>query len=323
MINTHEFLAIDLHCDALFSVRNGSALTKRRRKGHFDLIKMQEGGIWCEVLSLFAYPLKIPKAFWWRTIEKQLNRLEQALSAAPDKWALAANPQQIIENRRRGLRSIIIEIEGLHPIENSADKLEILWNAGVRIFTLTWNNSNIFATSAAEAIVKDNGLTHEGRRVIRQIEHLGGIIDLSHSSDKTFFDVLEMGISPILSHSCIRELRENKRNATLEMVKQLGDAHGIIGINLFPGFLSNRKYSVVTSDDVVNHIESAMSAGGENVVAIGSDFDGVQALPADIPNASAYSNIAIRMSERNFSQKTIEKVVGMNFLKYWKNKETR
>ncbi len=311
----------DLHCDALFSVKNGASLTKRRPKGHFDLVKMQEGNISCEVLSIFIHPSWIPQRYWWRNIEKMLVRLRQSVEAAPTQWQQAKSASEIIENREKNIRSLILEIEGLHPIADNPDKLQFLWENGVRIFTLTWNNSNKFAKSATEAKYGDTGLTEAGREIVQQIDKMGGIIDLSHASDRTFFDVLEMGISPILSHSCVREIRDNPRNATLEMIKSLSDAGGIIGINLFPGFLSKKRYSSVTSDDVVEHIEAIISATGENVPAIGSDFDGVGTLPTDIPDASAFGKIAETMKRRGFSQTTINKVMGENFLNYWHKKE--
>ncbi len=318
----NKLFSTDLHCDALFSVSNGASLSKRRTRGHFDLVRMIEGGIQCEVLSIFIHPNWIPKKLWWGKVLKSLDRLEQFIESSSGKVSLAKSADEVMFNFGKNIRSVVLEIEGLHPIEDSPDKLEILWDNGIRIFTLTWNNSNKFAKSAMEAKYGDTGLTALGSEIVRQIDKMGGIIDLSHASDKTFYDVLEMGISPILSHSCVREICDNPRNATLEMIKSLGDAEGIIGINLFPGFLAKKKYSAVTSEDVVKHIEAVISVAGEDVAAIGSDFDGVRSLPADIPDVSAFGKIAETMKKRGFSETMIDKVIGENFLNYWHKKES-
>ncbi|MCD6417311.1 membrane dipeptidase [bacterium] len=314
----------DLHSDALFSVKRGKSLTERRRRGHFDLPRMIEGGIWCEVLSIFIHPYWYRQERWWEKVEGQIRILKEAVDSAPDEWNQAKSYSDFLKNIQNGKRSLLLEIEGLHPIEDDPDRIEYLWNAGVRIFTLTWNNSNKFATSAADAQKgEDAGLSELGRDIVEKIVQMGGIIDLSHASDRTFFDVVDMGISPILSHSCVREIKKNFRNATLDMIKTLGKIGGIIGVNLFPGFLSSKKYTDVSSDDVVDHIEAIISAGGEDVCAIGSDFDGVKYLPADIPDASKFFVIAETMEKRGFSKNLIDGVMGSNFLKFWMKKEQR
>lgn len=242
------------------------------------------------------------------------------IEAAPNRVAQAISPEQVWTNYKNNKRSLILEIEGLHPIEDNTERIQFLWDAGVRIFTLTWNNSNKFASSAADVNrgkIERDGLTDAGIEICKQINELGGIIDLSHSSDTTFYDVLSLGISPILSHSCVRELKDNKRNATKEMIAALGEAGGVIGINFFPGFLSVKRYGDVTSDDILTHISAAMEVGGENVAALGSDFDGVSALPADIPDASGFKKIAQKMVQKGFDDSTIKKVMGLNFLQYW------
>ena len=311
-----KMFAADLHCDALSSVKNGKNLAKRRRKGHFDLIRMTEGGIWTEVLSIFVHPRWIPKNLWWRGVLKQITRLEQFIESGGGKVKLARSVSDVIENFENGVRSIVVEIEGLHPIEEKPERLEKLWDNGVRIFTLTWNNSNRFAHSAVEN--QDAGLTDDGRAMAKQITQLGGIIDLSHSSDRTFYDILDMGIVPMLSHSCVRELKNSSRNATDDMVFKLGEVGGVIGVNFFTGFLSTKRYNEVSSDDIVAHIEKIIEIGGDKVPALGSDFDGVSHLPNDIVDASSFWKIAETLERHRFDLDIIEKIMGKNFLDYWR-----
>ncbi len=269
------------------------------------------------MLALFVHPRLVPKVLWWRSIQRQLARLDELLSC-DESLVLALTPDDVVESARRGVRCVVVALEGLHAVEGDAEeRMELLWQRGVRIFTLTWNNSNAFASAALD-VHADGGLSPEGRKMVGWIRERGGIVDLSHASDKTFWDVLELGVTPILSHSALRELCGTSRNATTAMVRALGEAGGVIGINLFPGFLAKKRYSAVTSDDVVAHISAAIDAGGEGVAAIGSDFDGVKALPKDIPDAAAFAKIPQKLLEYGFGEDVVKGVVGANFIRCWR-----
>ena len=312
----NDFLTVDLHCDALSSVKNGATLAQARKGGHFDLPRMEQGGLWCEVLSIFVHPRWVPRGKWWAEVVEQVERLHQAIDAAPDKWRLALSPDDVEENYQQGIRSLVLEIEGLHPIEDEPDeRLEKLWKYGVRIFTITWNNSNRFAHSAQENQYR--GLTEDGREIVREIDSLGGIVDLSHASDKTFYDVVNLGISPMLSHSCVRDIKNSSRNANKDMISVLGEVGGIMGVNFFPGFLSSKNYSDVTSEEIVEHIERIIDYGGPEVPALGSDFDGVKALPADISDVSDFWKIAEQLEHKGFDDEQIAGILGDNFLDFW------
>jgi len=129
--------------------------------------------------------------------------------------------------------------------------------------------------------------------------------------------VIDMGISPMLSHSCVREIKNSTRNATRLMIEALGEVGGVMGVNFFPGFLSSKSYGDVTSEDVVAHIERIIEYGGPEVPALGSDFDGVKTLPADIPDVASFWKIAQSLEEKNFDEDTIAGILGENFMDYW------
>ncbi|RKZ33883.1 hypothetical protein DRQ33_03350 [bacterium] len=313
-----RMLTADLHCDVLSSVKNGWTLINGRNSGHFDLPRMERGGISCQVLSIFVHPRWIPEKLWWKKVNRQLAILDDALKSASDRLRLTRTPQEWMENHSDGIKSVILEIEGLHPIEKNPDRLAQLWDKGVRIFTLTWNNSNRFAHSSMDD--QSKGITPDGKEIVNQINQMGGIIDASHSSDRTFYDLLEMGISPMLSHSCVRELKDSSRNITLDMIEKLGQANGIIGINFFPGFLSSKKYKQVSLGDLIAHIDKVMEVSSEKVPALGSDFDGVRALPSEIHDAEDFWKIAFFMHENNYNSNVIENVMGKNFFHFWKSR---
>jgi membrane dipeptidase len=314
-----EFLravpSVDLHCDILSSIKNGAKLLERRSKGHWDLPRIKEGGLWGEVLSLFVHPKWYSGDDRWKAVIKFISRLDNALQLS-DELSLVTTPEMLVKNAKDGKRSIILEIEGLHPIEEKPNLFDELWKLGIRIFTLTWNNSNRFATSSMNET--DDGLKIDGRALIKEITNRKGIIDLSHSSDKTFYDVIDMGVSPILSHSAVRELKKSSRNIDSKMISSLSEAKGVMGVNFFPGFLSTKSYSEVDSYVLVDHIEHIINFGSIELPALGSDFDGVKALPKDILDASGFWIIAESLSNRGFDNDSISGLMGRNFLNYWK-----
>ncbi len=312
-----QFVA-DLHCDALFAERDARALAFGKTHGHFDFRRMEEGGVWLEVLSLFVDPKHTPREFWWKAALQQLAIARKAVELTEGRFAIATTANEVEANFAAGIRSIMIEIEGLHPIEHRHERLELLWKHGVRIFTLCWNNPNEFCNSAV--IDQNIGLTDDGFALVRELHTRGACIDLSHASDAAFFQVTNMGIPPMLSHSCVRELKNSPRNATLDMLTILGHLQGICAVNFYPGFLSAQKKQGVSVEKIIDHVEAVIYAAGESAVALGSDFDGVECLPFDLPDIGAFASLRDKFAARGFDSATIAGIFGENFFNYLKNR---
>ncbi len=309
---------VDLHADTFSMSKDSPRFVEGSFETKLDLPRMFEVGLWAEAFSLFVYPKwgdEIPEK--WREIaHKQLIGIESAIASSGGKLRLARNSTELLENRNNGAVSAIIEVEGLHSLCGNLEDINMLFNRGVRIFTLTWNNSNDWATSCMDPSANSKGLTALGEEAVRKIDALGGLIDFSHSGEKTFWETMSIiRKPPICTHSCCMSLQTSPRNLTDEQICAIIDKQGIIGVNFYPGFLSPKDKSEVTSADIVDHIEHIVSLGGEENVGLGSDFDGVSYLPTDISDCHGLVNITREMIIRGFDEETLLRVLGGNFLR--------
>lgn len=200
-------------------------------------------------------------------------------------------------------------IEGGSLIE-SMETIDRLLQRGIKVLTLTWNDSNALGTSAMS---KDSGgLTDFGKRILRKMNSQGMIADLSHASDQTFWDVLNTTDKPVLvSHSNSRSLWNHPRNITDEMFQKLMEQGGVLGINFYPPFLGED----ASLETVFRHIEHFLELGGENHIGFGSDFDGVDCLPKGITDFSSFSDMLLEMEKRNYSKNLIEKICYKNMMR--------
>ncbi|MCK5833329.1 dipeptidase [bacterium] len=309
---------IDLHADTFSSLESTSDFTSAWLKKHIDLQRMLKTGLWAEAFSLFVYPKwgrEKPKR-WHKIAIRELENIENAVQNSQGQFAIAHNSAEIIANKAKGVVSAVIEIEGLHSLLGELNEINNFFNRGVRIFTLTWNNSNDWATSCMAPTAKTEGLTEDGIEAVRKIDSLGGFIDFSHSGEQTFWqtmDIIER--PPICTHSCCMALQTSPRNLTDEQISAIIDKNGIIGVNFYPAFLSPKDKSEVTSVDIVDHIEHIISLGGEGNVGLGSDFDGISHLPTDIDDCTGLANITRELIRRGFSEEKILKILGGNFLR--------
>lgn len=206
-------------------------------------------------------------------------------------------------------RGVIFTLEG-GGIIDSTERIDELYRLGIRMVTLTWNDSNAIADSQASGT--NRGLTPFGTEAVRYLEKSGILIDLSHASDQTFFDVLECAEKPVaVSHSNSRAICNHPRNITDEMFFRLMENGGVLGINFYPEFLGKGK----DISAIFSHLEHFLSLGGENHIGFGSDFDGVEYLPEGIADFSGFELILNEMEKRNWSRTLIEKIFSGNFLR--------
>ncbi len=221
----------------------------------------------------------------------------------------------------------IIGLEGVDYL-SSADELYFLYEYGVRLIGLTWNYNNAFAH--AQSKNPKLGLTSEGIRLIKLMNELGMIIDVSHLSDKSLSDILEISSSPVIaSHSNCRTLCGSKRNLTDEQIIAIAKTSGVIGMNSYPSFVDEDK-DKQTLDRLVDHIDHIVSLVGVEYVALGFDFldyltdtsatDVLTGIPYlnGLKNHSEIGNLIDKLYERNYSKEQIEKITHKNALRVFK-----
>jgi membrane dipeptidase len=207
-------------------------------RGHFDYPRMKAGGLDAEFFAAYV-PAKYANkgaAAYCMTI---METIHEMVDRYPALVRFAGSTAEMRSTVRGGRRAILIGIEGGHAIEDSLDLLRAFYRFGARYMTLTHTNTNNWADSSGDE-EKHNGLTPFGRDVVREMNRLGMLVDISHVSDKTFYDAIEASKAPIFaSHSSARALADHKRNMSDDMLRAIAKNHGVVMVNFYPVFLSS------------------------------------------------------------------------------------
>ena len=228
------------------------------RYGHVDFPKLRRGGVGGSFFALYTPAEMAPDAATRYALE-MISAVYDAVDENPDEAALAFSPEEAEDNGKQGLFSVFIGMENGSPIQQSLSLLRTFYRLGVSYVTLTHNGDNAIADSAAEG-KRWHGLSPFGKEVVAEMNTLGMMIDLSHASDETFWDCIRLSSAPVVAtHSCCRSLCGHRRNLTDEMLRALGETGGYVGINFYPGFLSDRFLS--------DPAEAALFDEGERVEA--------------------------------------------------------
>ncbi len=310
-------LAADLHCDAPMKIVKGKTLTDKT--SHVTISKLKKGRIGLQVFACWVPPTyRRQKAIDYTL--KMISMTKSQISSHSSQLMLVtdrASWQKCIKEKKTG---VLLGIEGGHALGEKAENLKMFHSLGVRILTLTWNNSNKFATSGFSAgkTKKDPGLTAEGLKLVKLADSLGVMIDLSHSSEKTFWDVLKVAKKPpFASHSCARALNKKFqfRNLSDEQIKALARAGGLIGVNFYPGFLGEKRKpaDIISVADQFDHMKKL---AGVECLALGSDFDGITEVPKGLEGPDKIPDLLKVLEKRGFSNEEIRKIALDNFIRY-------
>jgi membrane dipeptidase len=355
-------IIVDGHCDTPYRLRrSGGTLASHDDAAQLDLEKLKQSGITASFFVSYVPPFYAGRGAA-RFARELIAIIHREAAAHPDQLTFATSAAEIRQAKRDGKIALMIGVEGGHAIEDSLEILEEFYASGARYMTLTHVNTNNWADSSGDA-ERHGGLTDFGRDVVRRMNQLGMIVDISHVSDKTFYHALETSTVPLVAtHSSCRALTSHPRNLTDQMLRDLASAGGLCMINFFSAFInqsvtdtmrkatrrpkSNDAPSVneeipddrfdwddyqrwfdslgcpnATLDDAVDHIMHAVEVAGVDHVGIGSDFDGVPALPDGLTDASKLPAVTAALLERALSAEEVEKVLGLNFLRVFEQIE--
>lgn len=357
-----DAIVVDGHADTISrSLDDGEDLGTETGKGHLDLPRMFRGGLDAQFLSCFVEPKYLQRKESAKRAFRMIDAVKQWAAKYPDRLAIARTAADI--RRAVAAKKVcgILCIEGGHAIEDDLGLLRTFFELGVRYMTLTWNNSLSWAEAARDP-GKVKGLTDFGRDVVREMNRLGMLVDLSHVHENTFYDAIAVADTPVIaSHSCARALCDHVRNLKDDQLKALAKNGGVVGVNFYSGFLSqtflDRKKKADQVDDevrdrvrekhredsaamdrelkevsrkyeqseqsmarppldlLIDHIEHIAKVAGIDHVGLGSDFDGVTALPEGVQDCSQLPNLTRRLLERGFSAPEVKKILGENFLR--------
>ncbi len=232
---------VDLHCDTIGRFMQGEDLREDLPKGHIDIPKLKRGGMDLQVFACFVRPpaSDLEQARASKTIFQQVEGIRRLVDQNPADLEIVQSHEDAMRLRNSGKTGILIGIEGGYAIDSDLDLLRTFYRTGVRLITLTHWTDTDWADASGDPEAGHGGLTAFGEQVIKEMNKLGLVIDVSHVHDETFWDVIRVTDAPVVaSHSCCRTLADHHRNLSDEMLKALAKNNGVVGINFHPGFLN-------------------------------------------------------------------------------------
>jgi len=292
----------DAHCDTLWECRRqGQSIVENTL--HLDLRRLGRYGPCAQVFAICADQGADMAAETEATVDFALA----AVAAAADRVALCRSYNEIAAANAAGKIAALLSVEGAEKFDCSLAALERLYAKGVRIVHLCWNFDNALTGAAMDS---GGGLTAEGREFVRAAQRLGVVLDMSHISERGFWDVLEIAEHPVLAgHSNALALSNTfPRNLTDDQFRALADCGGVAGLNLCPDFLGGTR----DVEAVVDHAAHFLALGGEKAVGLGADLDGIDSLPGGISGAESMGNVYNAMLHRNWSEDTVRDI-------FWNN----
>lgn len=345
-------ILIDTHNDVPMKVIKGYDIGQPAPRGSTDIGKLRAGGVDAVFFSAYV-PAKYARtkgasAAYCRRVIQAIR--EGIVAKHPADFVLARTADEILAASKQGKIAALIGIEGGHAIEDSISLLREFVGLGARYMTLTHSNTNNWADSSGGK-PRHGGLNGLGRSIVAEMNRLGMMVDISHVSDETFYDVMQTTTAPaIASHSSCRALSRAKRNMTDDMIRALAKNGGVIQINFACDFLSEKsrtdrpaeknalwrkygdnidamraesekRFTRATLADVVAHIQHAVTVGGIDHVGIGSDFDGIDCTPAGLEDNSRFPALTRALLERGFTAEQIHKIYGGNLLRVMRQVE--
>ena len=309
----------DLHCDTALAMVDAHANTVaslRKNKFHIDLERASRLAGYCQCFACFTTPYMLE----WSGIppvtvfEQELAAIRQALTENADLIAQARSAAEVEENRKKGLMSAILTIEGPAGFNFEVQRLEELYKTGFRITSLGWNEKNPLTGSHKTG----GGLTDMGREFVREAQRLGMLVDVSHISDEGFWDIMEITEAPVIAtHSNSRAVCGNSRNLTDDMFRAIVRTGGVAGFNQCAPFVGEADPDLDTvCDHIVHFLE--LDPSGKHI-ALGGDLDGCDELPAGFDGVQSYPAMAQRLLERGVDESMIRNIFWNNAIGVMEN----
>lgn len=309
-----QYLIVDGHCDSILDVYTGKrSLAVEGNFGHLDFYRMQNV-VNLQFMAIFVETNYKPNNSLFNALEL-IDLLHEQISQVDfvDKVLTTKDLQFFPDSRVK----VLLTLEGGDSLGGSLRVLRNLFQLGIRSLTLTWNNRNEIGDGCAEE-PEGYGLSYFGKSVIKEMNNLGMLIDVSHLAENGFWDVLNTTTEPIIaSHSCCKAILNHPRNLSDQQLKALAQNGGIIGINFYPHFLKEDPFSA-NIDDVVKHIIHAAEIMGPEHVGIGSDFDGIDQVPEGLEDVTKLPLLISSLEKAGFYSTEIANIMGNNYLKVLK-----
>lgn len=305
-------MIVDGHCDTLWAAaREGRDWIQRGGRGHADLPRFLEAGVNIQFMAIFSDPAHQGPGYALKALE-MIERFYSGIERA-SREGLAATGVVLRRSdvrRARGGFWGLLSIEGGEAVGRSIEALLAFFRLGVRAMGLVWNHRNPLADGVWDDA--GGGLTPFGKEVVRVMQEVGMIVDVSHLSERGFWDVIRVSRAPVIaSHSNARALCDHPRNLTDPQLRALADTGGVVGITFCPAFLSAGGKAGI--ERVVDHIEHAVAVAGAGAVGLGSDFDGFDGTVPGLEDVTGLSALADALRARGFTPDEVAMIMGENW----------
>jgi membrane dipeptidase len=317
---------IDGHNDYPWALRQANAerdldkldIRMPQPKLHTDISRLRAGGVGGQFWSVYV-PGDMQGPIAVRTTFEQIDIVHRMVRKYPDVFDLARTAADVERIFKSGRIASLIGMEGGHSIDNSLAALRMFYVAGARYMTLT-HSANIRWADSGTDKPKLGGLSKFGEEVVREMNRLGMLVDLSHTSPETMLDAIRASEAPIIfSHSDARGLNDHGRNVPDDVLKLLQANGGVVMVTFVPGFLT--RTGKATLDDVASHMDYVRKVAGADHVGIGSDFDGIQSVPAGLEDVSKYPALTAELLRRGWPEEDVRKALGLNILRVMRRAE--
>lgn len=304
-------MIVDGHADVLWKMLETPNLDFYKAEDSLavNFPNLVEGNVNVQVFAIFVSTFSSSR---FSLALKSIDNFYQKINLL-GKIEIATSNEDVIKILANGSKVAILSLEGAEAIEGDLYKLRTLYRLGVRVIGPTWNYANEVADGILEE--RGGGLTKFGFSLIDEVNHLGMLLDVSHLSEKGFYEVLGKSHKPILaSHSNCRTICSHPRNLTDDQINSIIAVNGMIGVTFVKSFISDSL--TPTIDDLLLHVEHIAELGGINNIGIGSDFDGANTIVM-LENASKFNNL-LNALIKNYSNDQVEGIMGQNWLNYYK-----
>jgi membrane dipeptidase len=359
-----SFPLVDGHNDLAWEIRQsptaprdvGAYDLRKRTPGHTDFERLAEGRLGAQFWSIYV-PGDMRDSGYARVQLEQFDIARRLIARYPDRLALALSADDIERHFKRGRIGSLLGMEGGHVIENSLGALRMYYQLGARYLTLTHNVTLDWADAALDT-ARHGGLSSFGQEVVREMNRLGMLVDLSHVSPAVMSDALNVTEAPVIfSHSSARALTDHPRNVPDSILARLARNGGVVMVTFVPAFVSpaaaawdaefqrERKRIETTVSDtaerrrfvdewraahpqpratlsqVADHIEHVRKAAGVDHVGVGSDFDGIDTVPEGLEDVSTFPQLFAELIRRGWSDADLRKLAGENILRAFRAAE--
>lgn len=305
-------IVVDGHSDTILAIAGGHrSLGERSDRGHLDLPRAREGGLDVVFMACWIETACKPHLSLKRGLQL-VDAVHREVERFPDQIAIAGSLADIHRIVESGRIAAVLAIEGGEAIDGDLAVLRTLYRLGVRVMTLTWNQRNDLADGVKESRTR-GGLTSLGVEVVREMNSLGMVVDVSHISDAGFWDVLAISTQPVIaSHSNCRALCDHPRNLTDDQIRALGKNGGVVGVTFPPNFVDPSRPNL---ERLLDHIDHIAGLAGPDHVGLGSDFDGFDAHLEGVEDASKLPSLTEGLLRRGYREEDILNILGGNFLR--------